>query len=48
MNLFVSILWGLIAIGLFSALWQMRTHPKGLYILFFAEMWERFSAKNRM
>ncbi|MEM8770448.1 MAG: peptide MFS transporter [Pseudomonadota bacterium] len=21
----------------------MRTHPKGLYILFFAEMWERFS-----
>ena len=43
LNLFVSILWGLIAIGLFSALWQMRTHPKGLYILFFAEMWERFS-----
>ena len=22
---------------------QMRAHPKGLYILFFAEMWERFS-----
>lgn len=31
------------AIGLFSALFQMRTQPKGLYILFFAEMWERFS-----
>ncbi|MEM1380031.1 MAG: peptide MFS transporter [Pseudomonadota bacterium] len=24
-------------------MWQMRNHPKGLYILFFAEMWERFS-----
>ncbi|MEM8977803.1 MAG: MFS transporter, partial [Pseudomonadota bacterium] len=24
-------------------MWQMRKHPKGLYILFFAEMWERFS-----
>src|ERR1700744_1577791 len=22
---------------------QLRTHPKGLFILFFAEMWERFS-----
>ncbi len=22
---------------------QMRQHPKGLHILFFAEMWERFS-----
>ena len=36
----------LAAIGLFGlsvALFQMRTHPKGLYILFFAEMWERFS-----
>ena len=22
---------------------QMRKHPKGLHILFFAEMWERFS-----
>ena len=29
-------------IFLFSML-QMRSHPKGLYILFFAEMWERFS-----
>jgi len=25
------------------SMWQMRKHPKGLYILFFAEMWERFS-----
>ncbi|WDI32430.1 peptide MFS transporter [Hyphococcus flavus] len=31
------------AVGLLSALYQMRTQPKGLYILFFAEMWERFS-----
>ncbi len=25
------------------SMWQMRKHPKGLYVLFFAEMWERFS-----
>lgn len=31
------------AVGLFWALFQMRSQPKGLYILFFAEMWERFS-----
>ena len=43
MNYFVAILLGFIAIGLANALWQMRKHPKGLYILFFAEMWERFS-----
>ena len=30
-------------IGVAYALIQMRHHPKGLYILFFAEMWERFS-----
>src|SRR5476651_2524089 len=24
-------------------LMQLRTHPKGLFVLFFAEMWERFS-----
>ncbi len=24
-------------------LFQMRKHPKGLFVLFFAEMWERFS-----
>ncbi|MGJ8558822.1 MAG: peptide MFS transporter [Litorimonas sp.] len=37
------ILLGFIVVGVANALWQMRTHPKGLYILFFAEMWERFS-----
>lgn len=31
------------ALGVAMALYQMRGHPKGLYILFFAEMWERFS-----
>ncbi|ADM09843.1 di-tripeptide ABC transporter-like protein [Parvularcula bermudensis HTCC2503] len=33
-------------IGLFGmaiALFRMRNQPKGLYVLFFAEMWERFS-----
>ena len=29
--------------GMALALFQMRAQPKGLYILFFAEMWERFS-----
>ena len=24
-------------------LWQLTRHPRGLFILFFAEMWERFS-----
>lgn len=43
MTYFVMILLGFIALGVANALWQMRTHPKGLYILFFAEMWERFS-----
>lgn len=37
------ILLGFIVVGVANALYQMRTHPKGLYILFFAEMWERFS-----
>jgi len=40
---FIMILLGFVAIGVLNALWQMRTHPKGLYVLFFAEMWERFS-----
>lgn len=40
---FILILTALGIIGLVSALYQMRTQPKGLYILFFAEMWERFS-----
>ena len=30
-------------LGVAYALYQMRHHPRGLYILFFAEMWERFS-----
>jgi len=35
---------GLIALlGVAMCLYQMRNHPKGLFILFFAEMWERFS-----
>jgi POT family proton-dependent oligopeptide transporter len=40
---FYLTLGGIALIGVVMALWQMRTHPKGLYILFFAEMWERFS-----
>lgn len=43
MTYFMMILFGFIVLGVANALWQMRTHPKGLYILFFAEMWERFS-----
>jgi len=35
---------GLIAlVGVTMCMFQMRNHPKGLFILFFAEMWERFS-----
>jgi POT family proton-dependent oligopeptide transporter len=34
------VITGLTAIPVFT---QMRHHPKGLHILFFAEMWERFS-----
>ena len=41
--MFYFILGGIGLFGLAVALFQMRTHPKGLYILFFAEMWERFS-----
>ena len=37
------ILMAIAAVGVIYALIQMRHHPKGLYILFFAEMWERFS-----
>ncbi|MGB6231493.1 MAG: peptide MFS transporter [Litorimonas sp.] len=43
MTFFMIILLGFIALGVANALYQMRNHPKGLYILFFAEMWERFS-----
>ncbi len=38
------VLLGTIAfLGVAMCLYQMRNHPKGLFILFFAEMWERFS-----
>ncbi len=30
-------------IGVSVSLYQMRNHHRGLYVLFFAEMWERFS-----
>lgn len=38
---YISIVFALV--GVAYALYQMRNHPRGLYILFFAEMWERFS-----
>ena len=31
------------AITIIPVIWQLRQHPRGLHILFFAEMWERFS-----
>ena len=40
---FILILTAIGAVGLLVALYLMRNQPKGLYILFFAEMWERFS-----
>ncbi|WP_155908519.1 peptide MFS transporter [Asticcacaulis sp. YBE204] len=39
--LFVGILITLITVP--TVLIQMRKHPKGLFVCFFAEMWERFS-----
>ena len=44
----MDIIWivGLVITGVTAVpvLWQLtRGHPKGLFILFFAEMWERFS-----
>ena len=41
--MFYLVLLGITSIGLLMVLFQMRGHPKGLMILFFAEMWERFS-----
>lgn len=41
--MFYLILAGIALFGVSITLYQMRNHPKGLYILFFAEMWERFS-----
>src|ERR1700709_2632560 len=36
-GVFITVLTGI------PVIIQLRTHPKGLYVLFFAEMWERFS-----
>ncbi len=41
--MFYLILLAIAVLGVLMCLFQMRNHPKGLYILFFAEMWERFS-----
>lgn len=41
--MFYFILLAIALAGVAMCLFQMRNHPKGLYILFFAEMWERFS-----
>jgi POT family proton-dependent oligopeptide transporter len=34
---------GLTFFTMIPVVWQLMRHPKGLFILFFAEMWERFS-----
>jgi len=43
----MDIVWlaGIIVTAVTSVpvLWQLNRHPKGLFVLFFAEMWERFS-----
>src|ERR1700709_2482750 len=36
-GVFITVLTGI------PVLLQLRTHPRGLFVLFFAEMWERFS-----
>ncbi len=41
--MFYFVLGAIALFGMCFALFLMRKHPKGLYILFFAEMWERFS-----
>ena len=41
--MFYLVLASIAIIGMAISLYLMRNHPKGLYILFFAEMWERFS-----
>lgn len=41
--MFYVILGAIAFLGVAMCLFQMRNHPKGLFILFFAEMWERFS-----
>jgi proton-dependent oligopeptide transporter, POT family len=42
--MFIALIAILVAVPpILFTMWQMRDHPRGLYILFFAEMWERFS-----
>lgn len=41
--MFYVLLGSIAFLGVAMCLYQMRNHPKGLFILFFAEMWERFS-----
>jgi len=41
--MFYLVLAAIALVGVSISLYQMRKHPRGLYILFFAEMWERFS-----
>ena len=43
MGTFFWVLNAICVFGLCVVMFQMRKHEKGLYILFFAEMWERFS-----
>ncbi|WP_017931595.1 peptide MFS transporter [Robiginitomaculum antarcticum] len=43
MGTFFWFLNGICLAGLLVVMFQMRNHEKGLYVLFFAEMWERFS-----
>ncbi len=43
MQVFLYAALALVPIIFVFSMWQMRKHPKGLYVLFFAEMWERFS-----
>jgi proton-dependent oligopeptide transporter, POT family len=42
-NIVVAVGLVITAITIVPVIAQMRQHPKGLHILFFAEMWERFS-----
>jgi len=43
MQIILYAAFALVAVIFVFAMVQMRSHPRGLYVLFFAEMWERFS-----
>ncbi len=43
MQIFLYAALALVPVIFIFSMLQMRQHPKGLYVLFFAEMWERFS-----